>query len=177
MKKQYWSPYVAGIALGILLWLSYVVLGHGLGASGGLQRIGAFFLAAVAPEYVDHNAQWAAVAGGTRNPLDHWLVWGIAGVFLGGLMSGWLGGRLGFDTYKGPAIRKSTRWMAALFGGLLVGYAARLARGCTSGQALSGGSVLAAGSWAFMLCVFVGGYLVAWPLRKLWLKGNDDGAS
>ena len=177
MNQRYWPPYVAGVALGVLLWLSYALLGHGLGASGGLQRITAAFVAGVAPEHVDQSAQWAPLAGGDRNPFDHWLVWGVAGVFLGGLVSGWLGGRLGFVTTKGPAIGKRTRWIAALFGGIFVGYAARMARGCTSGQALSGGAVLAAGSWAFMMCVFIGGYLVAWPMRRLWIRGGDDAAS
>ena len=49
-----------------------------------------------------------------------------------------------------------------------MGYGALLARGCTSGQALSGGAVLSVGSWAFMLAVFAGGYGLAWFLRRLW---------
>ena len=52
--------------------------------------------------------------------------------------------------------------MGAVAGG------ARLARGCTSGQALSGGSVLSVGSWAFMFAIFGGGYAVAYFVRKLW---------
>mgnify|MGYP006383035491 CR=1 FL=1 len=45
---------------------------------------------------------------------------------------------------------------------------AHLARGCTSGQALTGGALLNVGSWAFMLMVFVGGYSVAWFMRWQW---------
>ena len=56
----------------------------------------------------------------------------------------------------------------AFAGGTLVGFGARLARGCTSGQALSGGAVLSAGSWAFMFAVFGGGYALAYLVRKLW---------
>ena len=37
-------------------------------------------------------------------------------------------------------------------------YGARLARGCTSGQALSGGAVLSVGSWAFALAIFASAY-------------------
>ena len=62
----------------------------------------------------------------------------------------------------------------AFVGGVLMGYGARLARGCTSGQALSGGAVLSAGSWMFMLAVFAGGYLVAFFLRRLWLPRGGD---
>ena len=47
-------------------------------------------------------------------------------------------------------------------------YGARLARGCTSGQALSGGAVLSVGSFAFMFAIFASAYLLALPLRRLW---------
>jgi len=49
-------------------------------------------------------------------------------------------------------------------------YGARLARGCTSGQALSGGAVLSVGSWAFMFSIFGAGYAVAWFVRRLWTE-------
>ena len=166
--KGYANPYVAGTVLGLVLYGSYMLTGHGLGASGGLQRIAAAAIDAVAPGHVDRNPQWAAVAGGNRNPLDHWIVWSVLGVVLGGLASGLIARRVRLETRKGPRISKRTRWIMAVFGGFLVGYAARLARGCTSGQALSGGAVLAAGSWVFMMMVFAGGYLVARPFRKLW---------
>jgi uncharacterized membrane protein YedE/YeeE len=56
----------------------------------------------------------------------------------------------------------------AFVGGAIMGYGARFARGCTSGQALSGGAVLSAGSWAFMFAVFGGGYALAYFVRRLW---------
>jgi hypothetical protein len=49
-----------------------------------------------------------------------------------------------------------------------MGYGARLARGCTSGQALSGGATLSAGSWALMFAIFGGAYALAYFLRKVW---------
>jgi len=49
-----------------------------------------------------------------------------------------------------------------------MGFAAKLARGCTSGQALSGGALMSVGAWAFMLAVFAGGYAAAWFLRRQW---------
>ena len=57
----------------------------------------------------------------------------------------------------------------ALAGGVIMGIAAGLARGCTSGQALSGGALLATGSWVFMLMVFAGGYATAWFVRRQWI--------
>ena len=61
------------------------------------------------------------------------------------------------------------RLFYALTGGILMGFAAALARGCTSGQALSGGALLATGSWAFMMMVFAGGYLGARFVRRQWV--------
>ena len=42
----------------------------------------------------------------------------------------------------------------AFAGGAVMGIGAVLARGCTSGQALTGGALLSVGSWAFMLGAF-----------------------
>ncbi|MGD8933927.1 MAG: YeeE/YedE thiosulfate transporter family protein, partial [Gammaproteobacteria bacterium] len=103
-----------------------------------------------------------------RNPLEHWIVWEVAGILLGGFVSGMLHARVRVQTYHGPQISPRARWVYAFAGGLLMGYGARLARGCTSGQALSGGAVLSVGSWAFMLAVFAGGYGLAWMFRRLW---------
>ena len=48
------------------------------------------------------------------------------------------------------------------------GFGARLARGCTSGQALSGGALLSVGAFVFMFAVFGGAYGLAYFLRKEW---------
>jgi uncharacterized protein len=165
---RYWNPYAAGVALGIVLFLAIFVTGNGLGASGGFARVAAFFEDRIAPAHVDRNPHLAPMAGGENNPLDHRLVWMVLGVVLGGFVSGFLAGRTRLETCKGPRIGKATRWAMAFLGGGLMGYGAGLARGCTSGQALSGGAVLSAGSWAFMMMVFAGGYLLAYPLRKAW---------
>ena len=46
---------------------------------------------------------------------------------------------------------------AAIAGGVLMGVGAKLARGCTSGQALTGGALLSAGSWIFIATCFAVG--------------------
>lgn len=83
-------------------------------------------------------------------------------------MSGYLNGRVKLETDKGPRISNRTRWVMAFSGGLIMGYGARLARGCTSGQALSGGATLAVGSWLFMFAVFASAYALAYFVRKAW---------
>lgn len=167
-EAPYWNPYVCGVLLGVVLFLSFLVTGHGLGASGGLARGVTAALKAVAPATVNETAFFAALGGGDKSVLSHWLVWEVLGVLLGGALSGLLAGRFGVGVHRGPRITDRRRLVLALLGGLLVGWGTQLSRGCTSGQALSGGAVLSAGSWAFMFSVFGGGYLVAYPLRKLW---------
>jgi len=163
-----WNPYVAGFALGLVLTTAFVVTGHGLGASGALSRVTTAAIDAVAPMHVNTNPYLAPMAGGDTDPFDSWVVWTVVGAILGGLASGWAGGRLKIETFRGPRITAQQRWMLALFGGAIMGFGARLARGCTSGQALSGGAMLSVGSWAFMLSVFIGGYALAYFVRKAW---------
>lgn len=174
-SRPYWNPHLAGALLGLVLLAAFLLTGHGLGASGALARLLAAAEDLVAPGHVDRTRALATYAGGDRNPLGHWLLWTVLGALLGGFASGLSAGRLRVEVRKGPAIGTRTRMLMAVLGGILVGYGARLARGCTSGQALSGGAVLAAGSWAFMFAVFAGGYLLAWPVRRLWLPvaGED----
>lgn len=166
--KPYINPYVAGTLLGIVLFLAFFITGTGLGASGGLNRLLVYGQNLFWPEHIDQVPYLLKMAGGSLNPLDSWIVYLTLGTILGGLVSGWFGRRIKFETNKGPQISNKTRWVMAFIGGALMGYGARLARGCTSGQALSGGAVLSVGSWAFMFAVFAGAYLLAYSLRRFW---------
>jgi hypothetical protein len=169
-EERYWNPYLCGGLLGGVLYLSFLVTGHGLGASGGLARLVTAALKTVSPGQVSSTAFFTNLGGGAKAPLSHWLVWEVAGVLIGGAVSGLVAGRVRVETFRGPRISVRARWLAALFGGALVGWATQLSRGCTSGQALSGGAILSAGSWAFMFAVFGGAYLLAYPVRKLWRR-------
>lgn len=166
--KDYINPYAAAIALGIVLFLAFFLTGNGLGASGGLNRMLVFVEDLVAPAHVDRVAYLVDMAGGETNPLDSWIVMMTIGTIAGGFVSGLVNGRFKLETNHGPQISPRLRWLMAFAGGGLMGYGARLARGCTSGQALSGGAVLSVGSWAFMMAVFAGAYLLAYSVRKLW---------
>ena len=167
--KPYVHPYKAGILLGLVLFGAFFITGNGLGASGGINRIIVLIEDAIYPAHIDRTAYLASMAGGESNPLDSWVVFVTFGLLAGGFTSGLLNGRLNVTTNKGPQITAKKRWMWAFIGGALMGYGARLARGCTSGQALSGGAVLSVGSWAFMFAVFGGAYALAYFVRKLWL--------
>lgn len=164
----YWNPYFAGVVLGLVLFASFILAGEGLGASGGVARVMAFVVDHLSPRFVDCNPYLVHLAGGAKNPLNQRMVWMIIGLVCGGFVSGLVSGRLKAETLKGPHVGVGTRWVLAFIGGVLMGFGAALARGCTSGKALSGGAVLAVGSWAFMMMIFAGGYLIAYPFRKLW---------
>ncbi|MGL1936915.1 MAG: YeeE/YedE family protein [Fibrobacterales bacterium] len=167
-KEGYLNPYTAGFALGLVLFLSFVLTGNGLGASGGLNRIVVAIEDAITPEHVDQTPYLLKMAGGDKNPLDHWILMLVVGTAVGGFASGLLSKRIKPELFKGPNISNKKRVVMALLGGLIMGYGARLARGCTSGQALSGGATLSAGSWTFMFAVFGGAYALAWFVRKNW---------
>lgn len=166
--RPYLHPYLAGILLGVVLFLAFFLTGNGLGASGGVNRLVVFVEDLVAPEHVDRTAYLLEMAGGSENPLDSWIVFITIGTVIGGFLSGWLNGRLRFETNRGPNVPVRVRWLMAFLGGTIMAYGARLARGCTSGQALTGGATLSAGSWVIMFAIFGGGYALAYFLRRFW---------
>lgn len=164
----YWNPYVAGFALGLVLLATYLVFGRGLGATGAFSALVAAVAQAVAPDAAQANPVHARyLADGA--PLLDFLPMLVLGTFAGGLLSAWTAGRLRFGIDRGPSIVSASRLGAALGGGVLVGIGAKIALGCTSGQALSGAAILNAGSLAFMGAVFAAGYAVAWLVRREWL--------
>ena len=166
--KPYVHPYTAGILLGLVLFGAFFITGSGLGASGGINRFIVLIEDAVYPAHIDRTAYLSSMAGGETNPLDSWVVFVTVGLVIGGFTSGLFNGRLNITTNRGPNVPVKLRWVMAFIGGAFMGYGARLARGCTSGQALSGGSVLSVGSWVFMLAVFGGAYALAYFVRGLW---------
>jgi hypothetical protein len=171
MKKEsrpYWNPYIVGVGIGLLIILSFVVTGRGLGAVGAFNGLVASLMHTISPDYALSRGAYSAYLSGVEHPLKDWVVLEIAGVCIGGLLSGIVSRRFKFEVIKGPRISTMSRLIFAFSGGLLMAYAAKFTRGCTSGLALSGGSVLSPGAWLFMISVFIGGYSVAWIMKKAW---------
>ena len=165
----YANPYVAGVGLGLVLLTAFVVMGRGLGASGAVNALVAWIVSLVAPAHASSNEFLAGYIGdGSAHPLKTWLVFEVVGVAVGALLSGLLAHRVGVGVDKGPRISAAGRLGLAFTGGMLMAIGAAFARGCTSGQALTGGALLNLGSWAFMLSVFAGAYAVAWMFRFEW---------
>lgn len=163
--KPYMNPYLAGVLLGLTLLASYLVLGAGLGASGGLARMAAWAEGCLAPAHTLASEYFGAWGD---KPLNYYLVFMIVGVFLGGLFSAVLARRVRFQVERGRRATRGLRLTLALIGGILAGVASRLAQGCTSGQGLSGVAMLLSGSLVFLVFVFVGGFAAAWLVRRQW---------
>lgn len=163
--EPYGNPYLVGVLLGLVLLASYAILGAGLGASGGIARVGAALSMSVAPSHTlssEYFGKWGA------NPLHYYLVFMFLGTLVGGLFSALLANRVRIQVERGATTSVGRRLGYALAGGVLVGFASRLAQGCTSGQALSGGALLLSGSLVFLVCLFASGYAAAWFVRKQW---------
>ena len=164
---RYWNPYVAGVAMGLVLLSAYLLVGKGLGASGPAIRIATVGLETVAPGHVAATPPLAHVAA-EPHPLENYFVFLGLGTLLGGIVAAYTSGRMKGGVTRGPTAALGLRLPLALGGGVLLGIGARLARGCASGQALTGGGLLSAGSWAFMFAIFIGGYAAAYFVRRQW---------
>ena len=167
MTRPFWNPYAAGVGLGLTLLLSYVVLGTGLGASGGITRIAASAAHAVAPAAVEANPYLGGYFA-SGSPLAYYLVTMLAGTLVGGFVSAFAAGRVQIGVERGPTASPGLRLVLALLGGALAGLGARFANGCTSGQALSGGAMLQTGSFVFTGACFAAAFALAPLVKKEW---------
>ena len=165
----YLNPYLAGVGIGLALLAAYVLVGRGLGASGAFASVASAGAAAVngTAETAANPAFAPYLRRGVASPLGDWLVLELIGVAVGALASARLAGRLRLRIDAG-AVSAPARVYASLGGGVIMGFGAKLARGCTSGQALTGGALLSVGSWIFIATCFASGYFFAPFARRLW---------
>ena len=136
--RPYWNPYLVGVLLGLVLLATYLVTGRGLGATAGFAAVASFVAGLFSPEHVAANAvhakYWTAAR---RSPTGRWCL--LGGAFVGALLSGAQGRRIAFTVERGPRIADGQRLALAFAGGFVAAFGAKIAKGCTSGQALTGG--------------------------------------
>ena len=168
-RHIYWNPYFGGFLLGLLIILTFFLTGRGLGATGAMKSGVVTVMHNVAPTHTENNAYYNRFLLGDKSPLNNWLVFEAMGVLFGAFLSGALTNRLKFKVQHSPKITPKRRLIFALIGGILFGLGAQIARGCTSGAALSGMAVLATGGFITMLAIFGTGYMVAYFFRKNWI--------
>lgn len=164
--RPFWPPLAAGIALGLVLLMTFLLTGHGLGASGAFTGFTAWLGDEFARSAVQTNSYLAPFLRG--NPLAAWISWEIVGVFVGGLISALASGRFAVKLDGATRLGSGGRIALAIGGGVLTGFGARLARGCTSGLGLSGGAPLAVAAFLFLIGFFIVGIAVSYFTRRAW---------
>lgn len=158
LKQNRWSPYMVGVLLAILSVASFYFLHHMLGTSTTFVYLAAALLYLIAPGHVENNPYYAQYLN-----QDSWITWqgaSVIGLFIGAYVAGRLYHKLSpsfvpplWQQNFGSSIYK--RALGAFIGGIFIMFGARLAGGCTSGHAITGGMQLAVSGWIFMIAVFV----------------------
>lgn len=166
---KYMNPYLAGTLLGLVLLASMFLSGRGLGASGGLKYCVVSLVGAMDKSHAEQSVYYSKYYENGQNPMNNWLTLVIFGVLIGGFFSGAVSRRLKFTIEKGPRISNTRRLIFAFVGGIFFVYGAQLARGCTSGAALSGMAVLSVAGFVTMATIFGSAYAFAWFFRKNWI--------
>src|ERR1022692_1030705 len=150
-----WSPYVAGVGLGLVVTVSMALFGHRLSGAGAYQHLSGFLGQRMAP----HSVYWGHVVPTGLT----WDVLVLIGSILGAFVAAKLGGEFAVRTMPdrqwaavfGPSVAR--RWLLAFVGSLLTEFGGGIAGGCTASLAVSGGAVLAPGAFVFMAGMFAAG--------------------
>jgi len=171
IRKEEWSPYVAGILLGIVGILSVWASDNLLGASGAFENLAGMIGKAIAPKRFD-NLYFNFI----MPPGVTWGVILLVGVFFGGMLGAATSGTLKWGKKDaansdkqwklifGPQTWK--RWLLAFVGAIILEYGAGIAGGCTSGLAISGGMLLAPSAFLFIAGMFASGITTAWLVYR-----------
>lgn len=155
--KPLWNPYLAGVLLGLGLLMTFVLTGHGLGASGFTTSLAASAAHVVAPAATESSSYFGSMFEDGASPLDSWISWQVIGVAIGALIGALSAGRFGWKVDGPTRLSRARRLVLALTGGMLAGLGARLALGCTSGLGLSGAATLASAGFLFLIGFFATG--------------------
>ena len=156
----YWNPLLAGMLLGLVLLATFIVTGHGLGATGFTTRLTAWLGMNIVPTATSANEYLGGMVEDGK-PLNSWITWQVIGVAIGALISAYLAHRIAFKMDGAKFLGGSKRPFTALFGGILAGFGARIAAGCTSGLGLSGAAVLSLAGFTFLCTFFAAGLIVS----------------
>jgi len=169
LAMERWSPYAVGIGIGILSWLAFLLSDKPIGCSTAFTRTSGMIEKIFRGSKVHNKPYYKQFA-----PTIDWEWMVVIGIILGAFLSSILSGQ--FSLKWIPAIWHAeagshipTRWGVSLLGGIIMGFGARWAGGCTSGHGISGTLQLAVSSWLAAICFFVGGILTAMFIYKVLL--------
>jgi hypothetical protein len=162
LRKEHWSPYAAGVLLGITCILSVVLAQRTLGASSAVSTLASSLVNQAAPGSIGDNMYFKFL----MPPGFNWEVALLIGIFFGGLFGALSSGTFRLRWNGDPAWNKiygTQRWkrfVVGFLGAILLQYGAGIAGGCTSGLAISGGMLLAPSAFLFMAGMFISGIVV-----------------
>ncbi|MGA1824280.1 MAG: YeeE/YedE thiosulfate transporter family protein [bacterium] len=158
---QQWSSYTVGIGIGILSWIAFLLSDKPLGCSTAYARSSGMIERIVRGDKVLEKPYYQKFA-----PVIDWEWMLVIGIVLGAFISAKLSGQFrlqwvpdGWAAGFGPS--PYLRIIISLIGGIILGFGARWAGGCTSGHGISGTLQLAVSSWLAAICFFIGGIITA----------------
>ena len=145
------SPYVAGAGIGALSCFAFATAKKPIGVTTPFESTAAGLAQNIAPRAMHVNAY---LAKRDEAPTIDWEWMLAAGITVGSYLAA-----RGEGTTRGPAVpplwarrfgpSPLVRYAGAFAGGALMMFGARMAKGCTSGHAISGNMQLAKSSWLF----------------------------
>lgn len=162
LNDKAWSPYVAGIIIGLLQVPTFLLMNTALGASSSYVTVAAQAASVVDPS-LGGSKYLASHLWGAKN---WWQVAVVVGIAVGAFISMRLSGARRravspvWQTASGPASLASRAPIAFLAGFIML-LGARIAGGCTSGHGISGIAQLSVGSTLAVAAMFAGGIVTA----------------
>ncbi|MFW6301875.1 MAG: YeeE/YedE thiosulfate transporter family protein [Bacillota bacterium] len=157
-----WSPYLVGALIGILSWFSFIISKKPLGTSTsyarGSARLGSFCCGAAVFDWKYYQQY---------KPELEWQSMLVIGIVIGSFISAVLSGQFSLSfiplTEFESVLNQNVlgRIFSAFTGGIMLGFGARWAGGCTSGHGISGAFQLSIASWISLIMFFIGGVVTA----------------
>jgi len=156
-----WSPYVVGAGIGVLSWFTFLLSDKALGCSTAFARTSGMIERLFRGRKVMEKPYYKEFP-----PTVDWEWMLVLGIVIGALVSARLSGEFSLRWVPGAWAEAFghepwLRVIMALAGGMLMGFGARWAGGCTSGHGISGTLQLSVSSWLAALCFFIGGIATA----------------
>lgn len=170
LTEKAWSPYAAGIAIGLLQIPAFLLIETALGTSSSYVTVGGILASWIDPSIlqIDYVARHVAATG-----KNWWQVALVVGIASGALISMKLSGarRQPISPIWARALGSASparRYALAFAAGFIMLLGARIADGCTTGHGLSGTAQLAVGSLVAVAAMFAGGIATAMlALRRI----------
>lgn len=162
-----WSPYAVGIGIGILSWLTFLISKRPIACSTTFAKLSGMIEMLFRGDKVEQKPYYRKLSF-----VVGWQMMLVLGIVIGSLLSALLSGDFRWQwvpplwaaAFGGAPV---PRVAVALLGGLVIGFGARWAGGCTSGHGISGTLQLAVSSWISAVCFFAGGILTAHLIFRL----------